>query len=247
MAFGPFPDILLQAGSAPVRLQAHMHMILMRRFCKTQQKSGDRFGTFQQAGLMEETISRSEKKRRSRKVENLARELMSLSDRDMAQISCPALIKEKIVAARGLKGGALKRQVKYVAKILRQEKDTIGDLLVQLEEKKGSKLKADSEFHELERLREAIITQAIALHDERRIAEAREHPGPHHRPAGQANSAIDEAMAVLPGLAAADLQRSAMMYAMTRKPVYRREIFRILRAALERRQYERKKRGAPAG
>jgi ribosome-associated protein len=216
-------------------------MILMRRFCKTQQKSGDRFETFQQAGLMEENISRSEKKRRSRKVEDLARELMSLSGRDMAQISCPALIKEKIIAARGLKGGALKRQIKYVAKILRQEKDTIGELLALLEEKKGSKLKADSEFHELERLREAIITEAIALHEERQTAEGREHPGSYQRQAGRANSGIDEAVAVLPGLAAADLQRSAMMYARTRKPVYRREIFRMLRAALERRQYERKK------
>ena len=185
---------------------------------------------------MEENISRSEKKRRAKGVENLVLELFRLSAKDIATLPCDATVKDEIVAGQGLRGGARKRQVKYLAKILRQEMELAQELLIFLENCMGSKLKEVSEFQELERLRDAIINDAIALHDEQiETGRIRQH---QHRPENSvAGRALDEAVRILPGLNPAELQKTALMYAKTRKPVFNRELFRMLKSALERKKF----------
>jgi ribosome-associated protein len=185
---------------------------------------------------MEENISRSEKKRRAKGVEKLELELFELSAKDIATLPCDATVKDAIVAGQGLRGGARKRQAKYLAKVLRQETELAQELLIFLENRKGSKLKEVGEFHELERLRDAIINDAIILHDER-IALERIRQHQHRLEKSIAGRAIEEAVRALPGLNSEELQKTALMYARTRKPLYNRELFRMLKSALERSKF----------
>lgn len=185
---------------------------------------------------MEENISRSEKKRRAKGVEKLVLELFELSAKDLAALPCEATVKDEIVAGRGLRGGARKRQAKYLAKVLRQEAELAQELLTFLENRKGSKLKEVGEFHELERLRDAIINDAIVIHDEQ-IEAGRVRQYQHRPEDSVVGQAIDEAVRTLPGLNPDDLQKTALMYARTRKPVFNRELFRMLKSALERSKF----------
>lgn len=170
-------------------------------------------------------ISRSEKKRQAKQVEELAYELATLPPAEIRRLPCEPFIQEEILAAVGLKGGAYKRQVKYLAKELREQETA--PLLTFLAERQGSQLKEKQEFHELEQLREAIITDVLTAHDE---ARAEERPLDDDWP----SPAIDKAMALFPELDEAAIRTAAARYARNRKSAYSKEIFRALRTAQER-------------
>lgn len=169
-------------------------------------------------------ISRSEKKRQAKQVEELAYELAALPAPEIRRLPCEPFIQEEIMAAVGLKGGAYKRQVKYLAKELR-EQDT-APLLSFLAERQGSQLKEKQAFHELEQLREAIITDVLEANEE---ARAEERPLDDDWP----SPALDKALAMLPELAVTDIRTAAARYARNRKSTYSREIFRALKTAQE--------------
>jgi ribosome-associated protein len=188
---------------------------------------------------MDENVSRSEKKRQSKGVETLVHELIALSAKDIRTLPCDDAVKDEILVALELKGSALKRQAKYIAKMLRSEAEAVGELLSYMEEKKGSKLKEDGEFHELERLRDAIINDAIVATDARLAVGRLKHPADKFLEAGAEGNSLETALIRFPGLAEIDLRKAAVMYAETRQPRYSREIFRMLKAALERRKYEK--------
>ena len=65
--------------------------------------------------VMVEKISRSEQKRLFKQGEALAAELAELSDNDLKKFPGNDDIKKEIIACRGLKTGAKKRQIKYLA------------------------------------------------------------------------------------------------------------------------------------
>jgi len=174
-------------------------------------------------------VSRSEKKRQARNIEAIAGELAGLPPADLKRLPVDDLLRKEIENTRALKGGALKRQVKFIARELRQmeELDTI---LSFLEDRRGSHLRETGRFHELERLREEIISEAIhareeALHHGQRLDEAWE------------SETIAAACRRFPALDHKALTISALRYAVTRKPVHRREIFRQLQAAMERERF----------
>lgn len=185
---------------------------------------------------MDEIHSRSEKKRRAKGVENLAQELFSLSAKDIAALPCDKMVKDEIAIGQSLQGGARKRQAKYIARMLRQEEELTRDLLTFLERRKGSKLKETGEFHQLERLRDSIINDAIVA-NQGQLAANRIQQIPVRPDNDEAGRAIQEAVRLFPDLPAAELQQAAAMYARTRKTVYSRELFRLLKAALERRKH----------
>lgn len=184
-----------------------------------------------------ENISRSEKKRRSKGVENLVYELLNLSVKNIKALPCDQSIKEEIEAARGLKGGTLKRQGKYIAKVLRKDVEAVGELLSYMEDVKGSKLKETGEFHELERLRDDIINEALSISDAEMKEVKRAHPS-MRRQENYHEGSIEAIAKILPGLSASDMKRAAARYAQTRQPRYSREIFRMLKSALDRQKYE---------
>ncbi|MBI4792885.1 MAG: DUF615 domain-containing protein, partial [Deltaproteobacteria bacterium] len=69
---------------------------------------------------MEYSLSRTEKKRRARNLEQLGAELAELSPQEISKLPCDQFIRDEIMAVRDLKAGARKRQLKYLAKNLRQ-------------------------------------------------------------------------------------------------------------------------------
>lgn len=173
-------------------------------------------------------VSRSEKKRQAKNIEEIAKELMALSPAHIKKLPADELLKTELQNSRGIKGPALKRQIKYIAGMLRETGSD--EVLAFLAERKGSHLKQTGEFHELERLREDIITEVLAAREEAW------HNHKHLTESWQSDT-IAAACRRFPALDHDALKKSALRYAATRKPVHRRELFRQLHAAMERQQF----------
>ncbi|MEA2084456.1 MAG: ribosome biogenesis factor YjgA [Thermodesulfobacteriota bacterium] len=179
---------------------------------------------------MDGLISRSEKKRRAKNVEQLVRELVDLSRNNISRLDCDSFLQKEIAAAKRLKGGARKRQIKYIAKELRNTPHE--PLLLFLQEKKGSKLKKNQEFHDLERLRDIIINDALAA-----LKIAEKEGVELESKSDWDSQGIDSAHSKFPNLDKSSLRTSAHRYARTRNPAHSREIFRALKAASEQKRF----------
>ena len=184
-------------------------------------------------------VSRSEKKRQAKNIEAIAEELVGLPPADLKKLPVDDLLRTEIQNSRDLKGGALKRQVKFIAKELRQMTE-LDAILSFLEQRRGSHLRETGKFHELERLREEIISEAINAREEaqrlaQRLDEAWE------------SDTIAAACRRFPALDHRAVKKSALRYAVTRKPVHRREIFRQLQAAMERERFARENSDSECG
>ena len=173
-------------------------------------------------------VSRSEKKRQAKNIEEIAKELVSLSPAHIKKLPADDLLKAELTNSRDLTGGALKRQTKFIAGMLRE--NGTDEILAFLAERKGSHLKQTGEFHELERLREDIITEVL---------EAKEEAWHKHEQLTESwqSDTVAAVCRKFPAIDPKALQKSALRYAATRKPVHRREIFRQLHAAMERQQF----------
>ncbi|MBA3014713.1 MAG: DUF615 domain-containing protein [Proteobacteria bacterium] len=177
---------------------------------------------------MEQFISRSEHKRRGKTLEELASELVNLSASEIKRLTCEDFLKEEIKSASGMSGGAKKRQTKYIAKCLRQT--DCEPLFSFLDEKKGSKLKENKVFHELERLRDDIISEALIA--------MREAATRHEKLDSSWDSeTIDVAAHQFPGIDKNSLKNTAIQYVRSRKPTFNRELFRLLKAARDQQQF----------
>ena len=171
---------------------------------------------------MTERISKSEMKRRFKQEEEAASELALLSDKDLKKLEVSQALKDEILQCRSVKGGARKRQVKYMAKLMREE--SVSDILEFLAARKGSKLKDNKLHHEAERLRDAIITEAI---------EQQQLCLQHRKPwePDWEGKEID-AMIVRYPIDGGDLRRTVHQYVKTRFHNHYKEVFRIVKAAL---------------
>jgi ribosome-associated protein len=181
--------------------------------------------------IMEYTLSRSEKKRRSRNLEQLAAELAELSTQEIGNLPCERFLKDEITAVRDLKAGARKRQLKFLSKNLRQLEDT-GPLYDFLAERKGSALQRKKEFHELENLRDAIINDALAAAGE--LTDPDEELAPDWP-----SPALEEAGRLFADLDLEAVREAARRYTRNRNAAQSREIFRALKAAAERQRWDR--------
>lgn len=173
---------------------------------------------------MAEYISKSEKKRQFKQTEQVAAELADFTDNDLKKLPCSEELKEEIRQTRGLKGGSRKRQVKYLAKVMRQE--PLDQIYSFLEERKGSDLKNKKKFHEAERLRDAMINEAIEDHD----YCMQEHLG------WDMDWQSDEIESVLnryPDLKEAEIRKAVYSYVKTRNRLHYRELFRMVKAAID--------------
>ena len=177
---------------------------------------------------MDQYISKSEKKRLAKEVEKLSQELILLSSSAIDKLPCDDFIKTEIKAAKDQKAGAKKRQIKYITKCLRELDPT--PLMDFLESHRGSKLKQNQTFHELERFRDDIITEAI---EATRQADHFEVP----LDSSWNCQAIDVAEERFPGIDTAAVKLAAIKFARNRKPVFSREIFKILKSVMEQQRY----------
>lgn len=174
-----------------------------------------------------EQISRSEQKRQLKQVEMAARELAELNDAELKRLTIGADLCEALMLCRTTKGGALKRQIKFAAKLLRNE--DFDAILLYLRRKRGSKLEAERFFHDAERWRDRIVSDAL----EALTAHRREQ---QPWPVDWRSEAVDQVVTHYPDLDEHDLRQAVHHYARSRNKVYYREVFRMIRAAAEKKR-----------
>ncbi len=183
---------------------------------------------------MDSQLSRSEKKRRAKEVEQLVHELAALPSGQIASLPCEQELREEISAAKDLKGGARKRQLKYATKLLRD--GPIEELYAFMAQKKGSTLKEKKEFHELEHFRNNLLNEAVQVYENMVVDNGylREN-----EPVGflEDSEAIKAIVVHLPEVDQTALKSSAIQFAKSRNRKFSREIFRIMKAAKEKAQF----------
>ncbi len=174
---------------------------------------------------MVERISRSEQKRLFKHVEELAVELTELTGKDLKKFPGSEVVKAEILNCRDLSGGARKRQIKYLAKILRQE-ETLEEIYVFLQSRKGSVLKENQLFHEAERWRDTLVNEAMEIYDRCRRDQISFEPD-------YRSTLIAEALTHFSSLDETDLRRCTYQYVRTHNKTHYRELFRMIKAAVE--------------
>jgi len=179
---------------------------------------------------MTERISKSAQKRRFKDEESAAAELALLSDKDLKKLTIGQRVKDEIIRCRGQKGGALKRQIKHLAKVMRD--DSVDEVLEFLAARKGSKAKENKLFREVERLRDVIINEAID-HQQSCMQQ-----GMVWEPNWQ-GEIIDSFVQHYP-VDEGDLRRTVFQYVKTRLHNHNKEVFRIVKAAVEKEELLRK-------
>jgi len=173
---------------------------------------------------MADRLSKSEVKRQFKRIEDAAKELAEFSDKDIDKLPGSSFFHEEIKTIRGLKSGARKRQIKYLAKLMREE--PIDDILNHLAAEKGSKIKNDQLFHEAERLRDAIINEAIE--DQQECQQA----GYLWEPDWESDL-IPDVVEKYSNLQANEVRKTTYNYVKSRHISHYRELFRMLHSAIE--------------
>jgi ribosome-associated protein len=176
-------------------------------------------------------LSRSEQKRRIKQLEELVKELVELPATVQKALPLEEDILEYIKESGNLKGGARKRQIKYITKLLR--KQSVDPLYDFLANQKGSELLQKKQFHEIEYLRDILIEEAISA---RRQAKER------HEDLSEdwESQVVRDIVLELPQIDPKALTNISFLFAMTRSKKHSREIFRMLQAAREQEELNRK-------
>ncbi|MCI5145163.1 MAG: DUF615 domain-containing protein, partial [Candidatus Electrothrix sp. AR3] len=104
-------------------------------------------------------LSRSEQKRRVKQLQALVVELTALPPGLLAQLPAEEEVRLLLKEVIDLKGGARKRQIKYITKLLRNQPTE--KLYAFLAERKGTQLVKKKQLHEIEYLRDILIEEAI--------------------------------------------------------------------------------------
>jgi ribosome-associated protein len=182
-------------------------------------------------------LSKSEKKRRAKGIEQLVIELAGLTKGEIDTLPCDQEVRDEIASAKDLKGGSRKRQLKYATKLLRDKPvEELYDFLVR---KKGSLLKEKKEFQELEHLRNLLIEEAVLRYEERKHNDGYVNENEPVKFLDESR-AIQAIMAHVPDVDQALLKNAAMQFARTRNRKFSRELFRIMKAAMEKAQFHQK-------
>ena len=176
-------------------------------------------------------MSRSEQKRRMKQLEKLVIELSTLPSSLIDQLPCSEEIRRLFQEALNMKGGTKNRHIKYITKMLKTEPDE--ELYAFLSAKKSKAVQVNKEFHEVEYLREELLSEAIEQH---RVARHEHRELEENWPSRVAEQICSE----YPGLDKTLLTRLSWMYARTRNSRHSRELFRLIRAAHEQAVYSRK-------
>lgn len=176
---------------------------------------------------MADYISKSEMKRIYKQVGELAREIADLSDKELKSFPGGTVIHEEILATRGLKGGAKNRQIKYLAKVLRQ--GPLDEMYLFVKNRRGSNLHAKKQFHIAERLRDTLINEAVEAHQECLKMQIPFEPG-------WPSNFIPEVLKDYPNIKEPELRQVIHQYVTTRNKYHYRELFRMMKAAVEQKE-----------
>ncbi len=158
-------------------------------------------------------------------------QLADLSNKALGNFPGDEEISKEIIACRGLKGGARKRQIKYLAKVLRQY--PMDDIYEYLTKIKGSDLKEKQKFHEAERLRDALVNDAMESFQLCQKEQTTWEPDWH-------SDILEQTTEMYPEAKENDLRKTIYQYVKSRNSLHYRELFRMLKATIE--LQERKKK-----
>lgn len=105
----------------------------------------------------DQPLSRTKKKQQAQQIAELAGQLCELSDNRFGRIDLPAEIVAEAQTVRQTGGrGSHKRQLKYLAALLRENPDAVESLRLQLEGMDQVDRSDKKQFHSLEQMRDRL-------------------------------------------------------------------------------------------
>jgi ribosome-associated protein len=174
-----------------------------------------------------QSLSRSELKRRHKRLFSLVEELLALSDQHLKVLSIGEEFYQEIRQCRGLKKEARKRNIKYLAKMLQQE--DVATLLTELARYQGSRLRQTQWEHHAKRLRDEIINEALVTREwAEQHDEQWEMSWPSETLSQLTNSYGD--------LDEKEIRSLAHQYGRSRNNRYYRELYRMILAAIKKQE-----------
>ncbi len=155
-------------------------------------------------------LSRTKKKQQAKQIEEIAGQLVELSDNQFSQIDLPVAIAREAETARSTKGrSSQRRQLKRLAGMLRKSEDDLESLLEQLANLDQVSRGEKKQFHQLEKLRDRLCD------------------------ADSFSAAFDEMLELTPDIDRKAISRLARSVHQHEDRRASREIFRRLRDELE--------------
>ena len=112
-------------------------------------------------------VSKSRRKRDVEALQSMGGELVKLSADRVKKLDLPDDLRVAVLECQRITShGALRRQMQYIGKVMRNlEDETVADIGEQLAEIRGESDVAKARFHDLERWRERLIADDGALTD----------------------------------------------------------------------------------
>ena len=111
----------------------------------------------------EDRPSRTRRKQDDLALQDLGEALVGVSEDKLAQLQLPERLREAIVSARGIsRFGALRRQMQYIGRLMREEGDA-QSLRARLDEWKGVSVAETARLHRIERWRARLLDDDKAL------------------------------------------------------------------------------------
>lgn len=116
-------------------------------------------------------VSKTQRKRQMLQLQDLGEELVRLTEAQLEELDLPERLLDAVLEARRIsKFGALRRQLQYIGRLMRDvDAHAIAD---KLEAWRGTSREATAYLHLLERWRERLLNEEDAL-----AQLAHEHPG----------------------------------------------------------------------
>jgi len=109
--------------------------------------------------------SRTQRKLSDRALQELGQELVSVSEEQLAELALPERLREAIVQARAIsKFGALRRQMQYIGRLMREEGDA-DTIRERLDAWNGVSVQETARLHLIERWRMKLLNDDTALEE----------------------------------------------------------------------------------
>ena len=152
-----------------------------------------------------ERLNKSQQKREIQALLKMGKTLSELDASTLGKMDLPPELLTALLAAKPMKHGALKRQFKFIAKLLRQmNTESLEETLAEMQNRKADQ---DRQFHRIERWRDRLLAEG----PEAMTELMSEYP---HADAGQLRQLI---------------RNANREYAANKPPKSSRALFRLLR------------------
>ena len=107
--------------------------------------------------------SRTKRKHDDQALQDLGEELVAVGEEKLAELDLPARLLDAVLGAKRIsKFGALRRQMQYIGRLMREEGDA-GAIRSQIDAWKGSSVTEIARLHSIERWRTRLIEDEMAL------------------------------------------------------------------------------------